>query len=93
LELTAFVIPKIEVTEGLLDDSKYKYLYSVEEVNKKVLAGTPFRTAYQEVGAAIESGNFDPETEINHTHEGSVGNLCNVEIKKKFDRILSNFTA
>jgi argininosuccinate lyase len=93
LELTAFVIPKIEVTEGLLDDSKYKYLYSVEEVNKKVLAGTPFRTAYQEVGAAIENGSFDPETEINHTHEGSVGNLCNVEIKKKFDRILSNFTA
>ena len=91
LELTAFVIPKIEVTEGLLDNPKYKYLYSVEEVNRKVLAGMPFRTAYKEVGLAIENDDFEPNTEINHTHEGSVGNLCSAEIKQKFERVLEQF--
>lgn len=91
LKLTAFVIPKIEVTEGLLDNPKYKYLYSVEEVNRKVLAGMPFRTAYKEVGLAIENDDFEPNTEINHTHEGSVRNLCNAEIKQKFERVLEQF--
>jgi argininosuccinate lyase len=85
------VIPKIEVTKGLLDNPKYKYLYSVEEVNRKVLAGMPFRTAYKEVGLAIENDDFEPNTEINHTHEGSVGNLCNAEIKQKFERVLEQF--
>ena len=91
LELTAFVIPKIKVTGGILNDDKYKYLYSVEEVNRKVLAGTPFRTAYKEVGLAIENDDFEPNTAIHHTHEGSIGNLCNEEIKQKFERILRQF--
>lgn len=91
LELTAFVIPKIEVTKGLLTDDKYKYLYSVEEVNRKVLSGTPFRTAYKEVGLAIENDEFNPITAIHHTHEGSIGNLCSEEIKEKFERVLKQF--
>lgn len=91
LELTAFVIPKIKLTQSLLEDEMYKYLYSVEEVNRKVLAGTPFRTAYQEVGQAIENDDFNPDTTIQHTHEGSIGNLCNAEIKRKFERVLKQF--
>ena len=91
LELTAFVIPKIKLTKSLLEDEMYKYLYSVEEVNRKVLAGTPFRTAYQEVGRAIENDDFNPDTTIQHTHEGSIGNLCNAEIKRKFERVLKQF--
>lgn len=91
LELTAFVIPKIKVTKSLLEDEMYKYLYSVEEVNRKVLAGTPFRTAYQEVGQAIENDDFNPDTSIQHTHEGSIGNLCNAEIKRKFEQVIKQF--
>ena len=91
LELTAFVIPKIKVTKLLLEDEMYKYLYSVEEVNRKVLAGTPFRTAYQEVGMAIENDDFNPDTTIQHTHEGSIGNLCNAEIKRKFEQVIKQF--
>ena len=91
LELTAFVIPKIKVTKLLLEDEMYKYLYSVEEVNRKVLAGMPFRTAYQEVGMAIENDDFNPDTTIQHTHEGSIGNLCNAEIKRKFEQVIKQF--
>ena len=91
LELTAFVIPKIKLTKSLLEDEMYKYLYSVEEVNRKVLAGTPFRTAYQEVGQAIENDDFNPDTSIQHTHEGSIGNLCNAEIKRKFEQVIKQF--
>jgi argininosuccinate lyase len=86
LELTIFVAPKIKIRENILDNSQYKYLYSVEEVNKQVQAGVPFRTAYKQVGEAIERGVFEPDTLVEHTHEGSLGNLCTSEIRTKFER-------
>jgi argininosuccinate lyase len=75
LQMAQLMISNIQVKEDLLDDEKYKFLFSVEEVNKLVLAGMPFRDAYKKVGLDIESGNYHPERTVNHTHEGSIGNL------------------
>lgn len=86
LRVSAFAIGKISVNTHILDDPKYNYLFSVEEVNRLVLAGTPFRDAYKMVGRQIEEGNFDPGINIQHTHEGSIGNLCNDKIAEKFER-------
>jgi argininosuccinate lyase len=83
LQMTEFMLQHIVVKEGILKDDKYKYLYSVEVVNAEVLAGVPFREAYKNVGNAIEKGNFKVPSKINHTHEGSIGNLCNEKIKKE----------
>jgi argininosuccinate lyase len=66
----------MSVKENILDDSKYDFLFSVEEVNKLVLQGIPFREAYKMIGEQIESGKFQPEKKVKHTHEGSIGNLC-----------------
>ncbi|MFW6203006.1 MAG: hypothetical protein ACOC30_01765, partial [Marinilabilia sp.] len=67
--------------------------FSVEEVNRLVLQGVPFREAYRQVGQQIEAGKFSPETsDIRHTHEGSMGNLCNREIKEKMDATVREFT-
>lgn len=85
LDVSRFMFEHIEINEDVADDEKYKYMYSVEKVNKKVMDGVPFRTAYQEIGRSINEGTFEPEQTINHTHEGSIGNLCNEEIKQKFD--------
>lgn len=85
------VIDKIEINENIIDAPKYKYIFSVEEVNKLVLEGMPFRDAYKQVGSQIESGNFEPDTNISHTHMGSIGNLCNKEIEDKFNHSLSLF--
>ncbi|MCK9414137.1 MAG: argininosuccinate lyase [Prolixibacteraceae bacterium] len=89
--IAAFAIENITVNEHILEDDKYRYLYSVEEVNRLVLAGTPFRDAYREVGAAIEKNQFNPTKEIHHTHEGSIGNLCLDSIQAKMDQIVSQF--
>jgi argininosuccinate lyase len=82
----------IQVKEGILQDEKYKYLFSVEEANKLVLQGIPFRDAYKKIGIDIELGNFsyDPKN-LKHTHEGSIGNLNNKEIKKEMDKITGSF--
>lgn len=85
LSMTHLMISALEVKENILADEKYKYLFSVEEVNKLVLEGMPFRDAYKKVGLDIEQGKFSYSTEVNHTHEGSIGNLMNDEIKKSFD--------
>ncbi len=69
----------------------YKFAFSVEEVNKRVRAGLPFREAYKQVGLEIEKGDFEVPDTIHHTHEGSLGNLCNNEIKHKMDRIMEQF--
>jgi argininosuccinate lyase len=66
-------------------------LFSVEEVNRMVLSGTPFRDAYKQVGIAIEQGDFNPDKTVNHTHEGSIGNLGNEHITAAFDKLLTNF--
>lgn len=81
LEMTAMMMDRIEVNNEILNDPKYDYLFSVEEVNRLVLEGMPFRDAYKKVGLAIEAGIFLPEKDINHTHDGSIGNLCNDEIR------------
>jgi argininosuccinate lyase len=77
-----------------LNDKKYKYLFSVEAVNELVNKGIPFREAYQQVGNQIEKGefSFDPSKELKHTHEGSIGNLCNEEIGKEMDAVLKKFS-
>lgn len=81
LEMTAMMMDRIEVNNEILNDPIYDYLFSVEEVNRLVLEGMPFRDAYKKVGLAIEAGIFLPEKDINHTHDGSIGNLCNDEIR------------
>lgn len=91
LEITSFIIDKVEVNPNILDQNIYNYLFSVEEVNNLVLKGSPFRDAYKKVGKMIEEGEFNPSTSVNHTHEGSIGNLCNKEIQEKFNTILNQF--
>lgn len=91
IQITTFAIDKVSVNTQILDDPKYNYLFSVEEVNRLVLSGTPFRDAYKMVGKQIEDGNFNPEIKVQHTHEGSIGNLCNDKIAKKFERNYSEF--
>ena len=91
LEMAAFMLRHIEVKADILNDPKYAYLFSVDEVNKLVLQGVPFRDAYKQVGLAIEQGNFNPEKAVNHTHEGSIGNLGNDKIAEAMDTLLKNF--
>lgn len=88
LDITRFMLEHVQVNPEVVNDEKYRYLYSVEEVNKKVMEGMPFREAYRQVAESIESGEFNPGREIKHTHEGSIGNLCTGEIRKKFERAL-----
>ncbi len=91
INIASFALENIKVNEHILDDDKYRFLYSVEEVNRLVLAGTPFRDAYREVGSAIEKGNFTPEKNIHHTHEGSIGNLCLDRIEEKMKKVVDEF--
>ncbi len=86
LEVFNFMLKHIVVKDSILNDSKYKYLYSVEKVNEHVMNGDTFRDAYKKVGAEIFSGQFEPNTSINHTHEGSIGNLCTKQIKAKMEQ-------
>lgn len=91
LDMVTEMVEKIEVNTSLADDERYKYMYSVEEVNRRVLSGTPFRDAYKQVGLEIEAGEFKPCREINHVHAGSIGNLCNDKITSLFESTLSSF--
>ncbi len=92
LEMAGLMLSNIQVKENILADEKYKYLFSVEEVNKLVNAGMPFRDAYKKVGMDIEAGKFTYDTSINHTHEGSVGNLCTNEIKQQMRNVVNSFS-
>ena len=89
IEMAALMIQHMEVKKDLLEDIKYKYLFSVEEVNKLVLSGMPFRDAYKKVGLDIEEGKFTHSTKIAHVHEGSIGNLCNEEIAKEMKKVVA----
>ena len=80
----------MEVKKDLLEDPKYQFLFSVEEVNKLVNEGMPFRDAYKKVGLAIEAGDFTYSTAIKHTHEGSIGNLCTAEIAEAMKKVLNS---
>lgn len=91
LEIAAFMLENIEIKDSILDDPKYDYLFSVEVVNNEVLQGIPFREAYKNIGLAIEEGTFQPSKEVNHTHEGSIGNLCNDQIQRMFTEVKADF--
>ncbi len=91
LGMAHLMLNNIEVKENILEDEKYKFLFSVEEVNKLVLNGIPFRDAYKQVGNAIEKGAFTYSTELNHTHEGSIGNLCLNEISVMMKDVCQKF--
>jgi argininosuccinate lyase len=91
LAMAQLMFESIQVKETILLDEKYKYAFSVEEVNKLVLQGVPFRDAYKQVGLAIENGHFQYSTNLNHTHEGSMGNLCNDKIEKMMQEVLAGF--
>jgi argininosuccinate lyase len=92
IKMSTFMLKEIRVKENILKDEFYKHVFSVEVVNELVLRGIPFRDAYKKVGLDIESNNFSPNQEsVNHTHEGSIGNLCNAEIKLKMDQTLAKF--
>ncbi|OPZ26850.1 MAG: Argininosuccinate lyase [Bacteroidetes bacterium ADurb.BinA174] len=84
-EMTHFMLSHISVNKNILNDEKYKYLFTVEKVNQLVLQGVPFREAYQQVGHEVQSGIFDVEPTVNHTHAGSIGNLCTDEIRQKME--------
>ncbi len=93
LQMTRLMLSHVEVRDGILEDSKYKYLFSVEAVNELVNKGIPFRDAYKQVGEAIERGQFlfDYRRQLHHTHEGSIGNLCNDRIAGEMRRVLTRF--
>ena len=91
LEMAAYIINKIEVNEHILDNLMYDPMFSVEEVNRLAANGMPFRDAYKKVGLDIEAGNFVPDKNIHHTHEGSIGNLMNDKIQQLINSILSDF--
>ncbi len=85
-----FMLQHIRINEGILEDEKYDYLFTVEDVNRLVLEGTPFREAYREVGMAVQEHRYTPTREVHHTHEGSIGNLCNDKIVEKMERVIEN---
>jgi argininosuccinate lyase len=91
VNMTHLMLSNITVKGNLLEEDKYKFLFSVEEVNKLVLSGTPFRDAYKKVGQDIEKGSYHPDKQLNHTHEGSIGNLCNDKIEGMMKQELAKF--
>ena len=91
LNMAKYMLEHISVREGILNDSMYDYIFSVESVNKLALEGMPFREAYKKIGLDIEQGKFNPDRNVKHTHEGSMGNLCNGEIAKLMDNIVQQF--
>jgi len=90
-EMTGFMLQSIRIKEDIIKDEKYAYLFSVDAVNEEVLNGVPFREAYKKVGSAIEKGQFKAPAIVKHTHEGSIGNLCNEQISASFKDILKGF--
>ena len=91
LQMVAYIINKMEVKEHILDNPMYDPIFSVEEVNRLAREGMPFRDAYKKVGLDIEAGKFTPNKDIHHTHEGSIGNLCNDRIKALMDDVVAGF--
>lgn len=91
LNMMHLMLSNIRVKENILGDDQYKFLFSVEEVNKLVLSGMPFRDAYKKIGMDIEQGNYNPAKAVNHTHEGSIGNLNNDQIERMMTEALGKF--
>lgn len=91
LSMVTYIIQRIKVNEHILDDPRYDLMFSVEEVNRLATEGMPFRDAYKKVGMDIQAGHFKPCKEVRHTHEGSIGNLCNEEIRALMDEVWNGF--
>ena len=91
LSMVTYIIQRIKVNEHILDDPRYDLMFSVEEVNRLATEGMPFRDAYKKVGMDIQAGHFKPHKEVHHTHEGSIGNLCNEEIRALMDEVWNGF--
>ncbi len=91
LQMAGLMLTNVKVKENILEDKKYQFLFSVEEVNKLVLKGMPFRDAYKKIGNDIEQQQFTYNTALNHTHEGSIGNLCNEQISHNMNAVLERF--
>ena len=92
LRMVTHMMREVKVNEHILDDDKYSLLFSVEEVNRRVLAGMPFRDAYKQVGLDIEADKFIPSKSVNHTHEGSIGNLCNESVTALMRSVIGSFS-
>ena len=91
LRMTTYIMNEIKVNEHILDDDKYLLIFSVEEVNRLASEGMPFRDAYKKVGLDIEAGKFMHEKKVRHTHEGSIGNLCNDKISLLMQQVMDGF--
>lgn len=91
IKMTTYIMDKVKINEHILDDSRYDLMFSVEEVNRLAKEGMPFRDAYKKVGLDIEAGKFVPNKNIHHTHEGSIGNLCNDRISALMNKTLDKF--
>ncbi len=89
LEMADFMLQHIRIRKDILEDQRYDYLFTVEEVNRLVLAGVPFREAYKKVGLEVQDGTYRPVRSVKHTHEGSINNLCNKEIVRKFEGVMA----
>jgi argininosuccinate lyase len=92
MQMMILMLENIRIEKDLLANDKYKYLFSVEEVNKLVAKGVPFRDAYKQVGQSIEEGTYQWSSDIHHTHEGSIGNLCTAQIKNRMEETLQGFS-
>jgi len=91
LQMVSFMLPQMQVNEEVIEQKKYNYLFTVEEVNRLVLSGVPFRDAYRTVGLQVERGEFQPNRKIEHTHAGSIGQLMLPEIRTAFEKCVSSF--
>lgn len=91
LRMATLMIENIDIKKDILEDEKYKYLFTVEEMNKLVLQGMPLRDAYKKIGADVENGTFETDMKMHHTHEGSIGNLQNEQIKIMMDKVIERF--
>ena len=91
LSMVNAMLREIKVNEKIVDDERYKFMFSVEEVNRLTREGMPFRDAYKKVGLDIEAGKFEPVKEVHHTHAGSIGNLCNDRIEELFRQTMDSF--
>lgn len=91
LRMLHFILPHLRVNRHILDDKRYDYLFTVEDVNRRVLSGEPFREAYRAVGMQVQRGEYQPNKSVCHTHEGSIGNLCNEQIRLKMENVFQRF--
>ena len=91
LDMASYAVARITPVEEVIKDQRYQHIFSVEAVNKLVMSGIPFREAYRKVAMQIQDGSYLPDEQVIHSHEGSLGNLCNSEIAAKMEQVLSMF--